>query len=136
MLIMLESISPSLREFPNALATSSSISSNKMIAYFVFWICEYLQESFHVAAQLIQHAVQFPLLLINPRKMKWLFLVKSVCAVLAAFAMLGWAVNTGGVGPIFSQPASVSGNAKAWAWVMSINVAVSGKTTLALNIAS
>lgn len=48
--------------------------------------------------------------------------------------MLGWAVKTGGVGPIFSQPASVSGNAKSWAWVMSINVAVSGKTTLALNI--
>lgn len=40
MLIMLESIWPSLREFPNALATSSSISSNKMIAYFVFWVCE------------------------------------------------------------------------------------------------
>lgn len=66
--------------------------------------------------------------------MKWLFLIKSVCAVIAAFAMLGWAVKTGGVGPIFSQPASVSGNAKSWAWVMSINVAVSGKTTLALNI--
>lgn len=40
MLIMLESIWPSLREFPNTLAASSSVSSNKMIAYFVFWICE------------------------------------------------------------------------------------------------
>lgn len=68
--------------------------------------------------------------------MKWLFLIKSVCAVIAAFAMLGWAVKTGGTGPIFSQPARVSGNAKIWAWVMSINVAVSGKTTLALNIVS
>ncbi|KAL2275083.1 hypothetical protein FJTKL_02536 [Diaporthe vaccinii] len=116
MLIMLESIWPSLRELPNTLAVSSSISSNKMIAYFVFWI------------------FQFPLLLINPRKMKWLFLIKSVCAVVAAFAMLGWGLKTGGVGPVFSQPARVSGNAKRWAWIMSINVAVSGKTTLALNI--
>lgn len=66
--------------------------------------------------------------------MKWLFFVKSICAVAAAFAMLGWAVKTGGVGPVFSQPARVVGNAKSWAWVMSINVAVSGKTTLALNI--
>lgn len=40
MLIMLESIWPSLRELPNTLAVSSSISSNRMIAYFVFWICE------------------------------------------------------------------------------------------------
>ncbi|KAK2602958.1 hypothetical protein N8I77_009452 [Diaporthe amygdali] len=116
MLIMLESIWPSLRAFPNTLAASSSISSNKMIAYFVFW------------------TLQFPLLLINPRKMKWLFFVKSICAGVAAFAMLGWAVKTGGVGPVFSQPARVVGNAKSWAWVMSINVAVSGKTTLALNI--
>lgn len=50
--------------------------------------------------------------------------------------MLGWAVKTGGAGPIFSQPASVSGSDKSWAWVYSINVAVSGKTTLALNIVS
>lgn len=54
--------------------------------------------------------------------------------MIAAFAMLGWAVKSGGVGPVFSQPANVTGNAKSWAWVMSINVAVSGKTTLALNI--
>lgn len=40
MLIMLESIWPSLRVLSNTLAVSSSISSNKMIAYFVFWICE------------------------------------------------------------------------------------------------
>ncbi|KAH8775320.1 ncs1 allantoate transporter [Diaporthe sp. PMI_573] len=116
MLIMLESIWPSLREFPNNLALSSRIQSNKLIAYFVFWM------------------FQFPLLLINPRKMKWLFLIKSVCAVVAAFVMLGWAVKTDGVGPIFSQRASVSGNVRSWAWVMSINLAVSGKTTLALNI--
>lgn len=40
MLIMLESIWPSLRVLPNTLPVSSSISSNKMIAYLVFWICE------------------------------------------------------------------------------------------------
>lgn len=66
--------------------------------------------------------------------MRWLFFVKSIFAIVAAFAMLGWAVNTGGAGPIFSQPSSLSGSAKSWAWVYSINVAVSGKTTLALNI--
>lgn len=40
MLIMLESIWPSLRVLPNTLPVSSSIPSNKMIAYFVLWICE------------------------------------------------------------------------------------------------
>lgn len=72
--------------------------------------------------------------MIHPSKMRWLFLVKSIAAIIAAFAMLGWAVHTAGAGPLFSQPATVSGNARSWAWVMGINVAVSGKTTLALNI--
>ncbi|KAJ9157648.1 allantoin permease [Pleurostoma richardsiae] len=116
MLIMLEAIWPSLRSYHNSLPASAGIASNMMIAYFVFWI------------------IQLPLLLIHPSKMRWLFFIKSVCAVVAAFAMLGWAVHTGGTGPVFAQKATVSGSAKSWAWVMGINVAVSGKTTLALNI--
>ncbi|EOO03344.1 putative cytosine-purine permease protein [Phaeoacremonium minimum UCRPA7] len=87
-----------------------------MIAYFVFWL------------------IQFPLLMIHPSKMRWLFFIKSVVAVIAAFALLGWAVHTGGAGPVFAQKAKISGSTKSWAWVMGINVAISGKTTLALNI--
>ena len=69
--------------------------------------------------------------------MRWLFFVKSVCAVIAAFAMLGWAVHqAGGGGPIFSQPAKVKGSAASWAWVAGVNVAISGKTTLAINMVS
>lgn len=74
--------------------------------------------------------------MIHPSKMRWLFFIKSVVAVIAAFAMLGWAVHTGGAGPVFAQKAKVSGSTKSWAWVMGINVAISGKTTLALNIVS
>lgn len=40
MLIMLESIWPSFRTYPNRLPLSAGVTSNKMIAYFVFWICE------------------------------------------------------------------------------------------------
>lgn len=74
--------------------------------------------------------------MIHPSKMRWLFFIKSVVAIIAAFAMLGWAVSTAGAGPLFDQRATISGYEKSWAWVMGINVAVSGKTTLALNIVS
>ena len=74
--------------------------------------------------------------MIHPSKMRWLFFIKSVVAVIAAFALLGWAVHTGGAGPVFAQKAKISGSTKSWAWVMGINVAISGKTTLALNIVS
>jgi nucleobase:cation symporter-1, NCS1 family len=116
MLIMLESIWPSLRSYPNSIPTSIGVTSSKLIAYFVFW------------------ALQFPLLLIHPRKMRWLFFFKSVCAVVAAFAMLGWAVRTGGGGPVFSEGASEGGKTLRLAYLYSINIVISGKTTLALNI--
>ncbi|OAA54362.1 ncs1 allantoate transporter [Niveomyces insectorum RCEF 264] len=67
-------------------------------------------------------------------KLRYLFLIKSIFAMVAAFALLGWAIHTGGSGPIFSQPSTIHGSTKSWAWVMGINVAVSSKTTLALNI--
>jgi NCS1 family nucleobase:cation symporter-1 len=117
MLIMLEAIWPSLKTYPNAIPTHVGVTSNKMIAYFVFWI------------------LQLPLVMIHPRKMRWLFFVKSVVAIIAAFAILGWAVNTaGGGGPIFTQSSKLTGSARSWAWVAGINVAISGKTTLALNM--
>lgn len=117
MLIMLQAIWPSLKTYPNALPASAGITSNRMIAYFVFW------------------TLQLPLVLIHPRKMRWLFFIKSIAAVIAAFALLGWSVKTaGGGGPIFAQKSRLSGSAKSWAWVSGINIAISGKTTLALNI--
>ena len=81
--------------------------------------------------------VQLPLVLIHPRKMRWLFFVKSIVAIIAAFALLGWTVHkAGGAGPVFSQHSKLQGSAKSWAWLAAINIAISGKTTLAINIVS
>ncbi|WVQ86183.1 hypothetical protein IAT38_008351 [Cryptococcus sp. DSM 104549] len=116
-LICLEAIWPQLRTYPNAIPTSQGVASNKMIAYAVFWI------------------IQFPLVMIPPRKMRWLFFVKSMMAIVAAFATLGWAVKqAGGGGPIFEKHTALTGASRSWAWLMGVNVAISGKTTLALNI--
>ena len=69
--------------------------------------------------------------------MRWLFFIKSIAAVIAAFALLGWCINTaGGGGPVFSQKSTLTGSTKSWAWLTGLNIAISGKTTLALNIVS
>nr|ODN85411.1 allantoin permease [Cryptococcus depauperatus CBS 7841] len=116
-LICLEAIWPQLRTYHNTIPVSQGVTSNKMIAYFVFWI------------------IQFPLVMIPPRKMRWLFFVKSIFAVIAAFATLGWAVHrAGGGGPVLHKHSSLHGASRSWAWLMGINVAISGKTTLAINI--
>ncbi|WVR08770.1 hypothetical protein IAU60_005828 [Kwoniella sp. DSM 27419] len=116
-LICLEAIWPSLKTLPNQIPTAAGVTSAKMIAYFVFWI------------------LQLPLVLIHPRRMRILFFVKSVVAVIAAFATLGWAVHkAGGAGPVFAARTTLTGSERSWARVFAINVAISGKTTLALNI--
>ncbi|WVQ77140.1 hypothetical protein IAR50_006823 [Cryptococcus sp. DSM 104548] len=116
-LICLESIWPQLKTLHNAIPASQGVASNKMIAYFVFWI------------------IQFPLVMIHPRKMRWVFFVKSILAIIAAFATLGWAVKqAGGGGAIFTQGSTLTGAPRSWAWLAGINVAISGKTTLAINI--
>lgn len=71
-----------------------------MVGYFLFW------------------AIQVPLMMIPPRKMRYLFLVKSVVVLIAAFALLGWSINkAGGSGKIFAAGSTLSGSAKSWAWV-------------------
>ena len=37
---------------------------------------------------------------------------------------------------MFSQDSKLQGNAKSWAWLAAVNIAISGKTTLAINIVS
>lgn len=81
--------------------------------------------------------MQLPLVMIHPRKMRWLFFVKSMAAIVAAFALLGWCVNqAGGGGPVFAAKSKLSGAEKSWAYVAGLNIAISGKTTLAINIVS
>jgi NCS1 family nucleobase:cation symporter-1 len=117
MVVMLKSIWPSFNRLENTLSPDAGVTSQKLVAYFVFW------------------ALQFPLIMIHPRRMKLLFFIKSILAIVAAFALLGWSVKTaGGAGPIFSQRSTLSGSAKSWAWVYGLNIAIAGKTTLALNM--
>ncbi|KAL7417227.1 allantoin permease [Mrakia frigida] len=114
--IMLSSIWPSFKTMPNHLPLSAGITSSGMVAYFVFW------------------CIQLPLLMIPPRKMRYLFMFKSFIVIIAAFAMLGWSIKkAGGSGPIFATASSLTGTKKAWAWVSILNAAISGKTTLAIN---
>ncbi|KAH7028930.1 permease for cytosine/purines, uracil, thiamine, allantoin-domain-containing protein [Microdochium trichocladiopsis] len=70
--IMLAAIWPSYRDIANTLPTSAGIDTKGMLSYCLFWL------------------IQIPLLLVPPRKLKWLFVAKMIVAPITAFAMLGW----------------------------------------------
>lgn len=100
------------------LPESGGISTAGMIAYFVFWI------------------IQLPLLLIPPTRLRYLFIVKMIAAPITAIATLGYMVHkAGGSGAIFSQPGTVTGDARAYLWLSCMSSVTGVWATLAVNVA-
>lgn len=89
-----------------------------MIAYFLFWI------------------IQLPMLMIPPTQLRYLFMVKMIAAPVTAIATLGYMVHkAGGGGAIFSQPGTVTGEAKAYLWLSCMSSVTGVWATLAVNVA-
>ncbi|ODN79702.1 hypothetical protein L202_03627 [Cryptococcus amylolentus CBS 6039] len=115
--IMIGAIWPSFLNIPNHIPTSVGITSGLMVAFLIGWL------------------IQFPLLMIHPRNMRWLFFVKSVMAVGGTLAMVGWGVTkAGGGGPVFAQKGTLEGQTLAMAYVAGIVLTTNSRLTLAINI--
>ncbi|CAK7235703.1 hypothetical protein SCUCBS95973_009357 [Sporothrix curviconia] len=81
------------------------------------------------------HLAVLPLFLIPPQKLRPLFLAKLVITPTAALATMAWCVHkAGGAGPVFSQPAALTGSAKAWQFLSSMSSVSGCLATLACNI--
>ncbi|EJU01818.1 cytosine-purine permease [Dacryopinax primogenitus] len=114
---MIRAIWPSFEDFPNHLPSSANITSANLLAYFIYW------------------AFQFPWVLIPTHKLRWLFALKSVLVIICGFSMMIWAfIRAGGAGPIFLQPATLSGSKLAWAWLAGLQSVLGTYSTLSVNI--
>ena len=74
-------------------------------------------------------------MLISPRKIRWLFLVKAAIVPPTWLALLIWAFvkvppNSG----ILSKKAELSGSEFSWAWLSALNSALGSFATLGVNI--
>ncbi|KAK7906064.1 hypothetical protein LTR67_000790 [Exophiala xenobiotica] len=117
MIQVIRAIWPSFRTVPNSIPASAGITSQQMIAYFVVW------------------TVQFPILLIPPHRMKWLFFVKVVMCVGTIVGMAIWTcTRSGGGGNIWDQQATVSGSTKSWLIMWSLNSCTASWSTVGVNI--
>ncbi|KIV93343.1 hypothetical protein PV10_04560 [Exophiala mesophila] len=116
MIQVIRSIWPSFRTMPNSLPESAGITSQQMVAYFLVWV------------------VQFPILMIPPHKMRWLFYVKVVMCVATIVGMTIWTCTRGGTGDIWDQQAQVSGSAKSWLIMWSLNSCTASWSTVGVNI--
>jgi cytosine/uracil/thiamine/allantoin permease len=112
---MITAIWPSFKNFPNHLSASSGITSAGMLCYGIYFI------------------LQLPLLLLSPKKLRWVFVVKAVVAPATGFAVMGWAIKRG-AGVVFSQPGKLHGSKLAWAFILGVNNTFGGYATYAINM--
>lgn len=95
---IIRAIFPSFLNIPNHLPASAGITTQEMIAHFVFW------------------CVQFPVLLTPPHKLKWFFYFKAlIVPTICVATVIAMTKKAGGVGEIWNQPYATSGSARNWA---------------------
>ena len=114
---VIRAIYPGYRNLPNHIPESAGITSQQMISYFVVW------------------CVQFPIMLIPPHKMRWLFVVKVVATTATILGTVIWiCVKAGGSGHIWEQRAGVSGAQKSWLIMSALNSCTASWSTVGVNV--
>lgn len=104
MTVMLAAIWPSYLEIPNHLPASAGITSQGILSHLLFWL------------------VQTPFILVKPHKLKWFFVFKAFVTITAATGTtIAVCMMAHGSGDIWQQKPSVSGWAKSWLIVSTLN---------------
>lgn len=113
--VMLGAIWPSFLTLKNDLPADAGITTNTMVAFFLFWL------------------IQIPFLYMHPNNLRWLFMAKSVIVPVAWVAILIWAFVATDGGEIFDQKATLSGSAYSWAFLSSLTSVIGNYATLSVN---
>lgn len=113
--VMIGAIWPSYLRLPNHIPADQGITTNAMISFLIFWIA------------------QLPFLCINPNKLRWLFMAKSVIVPISWIAILIWAFKSAGGGVLFHQKATVTGSQYSWLWLASLTSTIGNYATLSVN---
>lgn len=115
--LMIASIWPSFGTRPSLV---KSIAMGGTVNYFISFLLFWLGS--------------LPFIWFPVHKIRHLFTVKAIVAPTAGIALFVWAiVRAGGVGPIISQPATITGSKLAWGIIAGIMSAISNFATLIVN---
>ncbi|KAK7206004.1 hypothetical protein BZA70DRAFT_150549 [Myxozyma melibiosi] len=112
---MLYALWPSFRNVKNTLPESANITTQFMTAYVIYFI------------------TCLPFHYVGVQRLKWLFLVKAITTPICAFAIMGWMINSVGLGDMFKDGNTVHGSTLAWTFVACFNSNVGSGTTLMVN---
>ncbi|KAH8686205.1 putative allantoin permease [Ilyonectria robusta] len=104
-------------KIPNRLPESAGITSQNLLAFFIFWI------------------IQFPVMFVHPTVIRHLFVVKSVATTAALFGVMGWAIhaNGGTIGDFDFGGTALKGGALVWPMIQAINSIMAALCPILIN---
>ncbi|KAF8231685.1 NCS1 nucleoside transporter [Tricholoma matsutake] len=117
---MIEAIWPSFKTWHlNALPASSAITAPQLLSFTIFWLAS------------------LPFLYLSVPALRWMFMVKVAIMPFFAVSLFTWALAAGhGWGPLFSIPSKITnGRTVGFVFCSTINAAISGTATFAVNMA-
>lgn len=111
--VLLRSIFPSFARIPNSMPASTETTTAYVVAFIIYWV------------------LSLPTIWVPIHKLRWLFFAKAIIGPIIGFTLFGWSISrAGGVGPVFSQPATLSGSARSWQMLISISSTFNNMFTL------
>lgn len=119
--VFLRCLFPSIANIPNKMPAYTETTSAYVLCFVIYWL------------------LSLPTIWVPIHKLRWWFLAKAGIAPIVGFGLFGWSITrAGGVGPVFSQPSSLSGSALHWQMLISIsscfnNMFTLSKFTVSLN---
>lgn len=88
-----------------------------------------------MVSYLVIWCVQFPIMLIPPHKMRWLFVVKVFATTATILGTVIWiCTKAGGSGHIWEQKPTVNGARKSWLIMWAVNSCTASWSTVGVNV--
>ncbi|KAI8805681.1 uracil permease-like protein [Cladochytrium replicatum] len=113
---MIRSIVPSYYDIPNTMPESTGITTRDFVSFIIFW------------------TISLPAIYFPVEQIRHLFTLKMILTPIGAIIFFVWSiVRAGGIGPILSQPATISGSEWTWVFVAGIFANVANFATLIVN---
>lgn len=101
---LIRAIWPSFARIPNTMPASSETTTAYLVSFIIYWL------------------LSLPVTWVPIHKLRYWFAAKAVIGPAVGIALFGWSIQrAGGVGPVFSQKASLSGSALGWQMMISIS---------------
>lgn len=131
--VLIRAIWPSFVNLKNTMPASSETTTGTSLASSSCRLADHFSPAF-VVSFFLYWLLSLPTIWVPIHKLRWLFMAKATVGPIVGFTLFGWSsTRAGGIGPVFSQPATLSGSALSWQMLIFISSCFNNMFTLITN---